>query len=153
MNKMQKQVREFHQKVVGGPTSPAPPKIRDAELRARLIMEEALETIVALLGSDRAYCLASEAAGKLFYAKSSKPDLAGVVDGCMDLLYVTLGTVEAVGVDAEPYFDEVHRTNMLKVCEPTGDPAARAAGKKGGKPDGWRPPRIAEMLEAEAAHE
>jgi hypothetical protein len=45
MNRMQAQVREFHRVILSGPTSPAEPKFRNPELRARLVLEEAIETV------------------------------------------------------------------------------------------------------------
>ena len=35
-------------------------------------------------------------------------------DACIDLIYVTLGLLVEMGVDAEPLFDEVQRSNMSK---------------------------------------
>jgi hypothetical protein len=52
------------------------------------------------------------------------------------------GTAVEFGIDIQPFFDEVHRTNMLKVGGTT-----REDGKTL-KPPGWEPPRIREMLEA-----
>lgn len=46
----------------------------------------------------------------------------------------------SLGLDIKPLFEEVHRTNMLKVGGPT-----RADGKIL-KPEGWQPPRIRELL-------
>lgn len=112
MNKMQQQLVEFHRDVI--------PAVDDPKLRATLIMEESTELCEALLRSD----------------------LVEVVDGMCDLIYVVLGTAVAFGIDLEPYFDEVHRTNMLKA---TG--SIREDGKRLKPPD-WQPPRIKEMLEA-----
>jgi predicted HAD superfamily Cof-like phosphohydrolase len=69
-------------------------------------------------------------------------DLMEMIDGMCDLLYVTFGLAEAVGiVDLQPFFDEVHRTNMLKV------PEHQDRFGKVLKGPGWEPPRIAEMLQ------
>jgi hypothetical protein len=48
-------------------------------------------------------------------------------------------------VDLEPFFAEVHRTNMAKVGGPV-----RPDGKKL-KPEGWQPPDIAGILRAQIA--
>jgi len=117
MNRMQEQIAEFHRKfghVIG--TIPA---ISRPELRIKLIREEAKEL-----------CDAIEAG-----------DLVEAVDGICDLIYVTLGAAVEFGVDIEPIFDEVHRTNMLKEGGGT-----RADGKTL-KPEGWQPPRIAELID------
>jgi predicted HAD superfamily Cof-like phosphohydrolase len=47
---------------------------------------------------------------------------------------------QLLGCDLDPFFREVHRTNMAKVGGPI-----RADGKRL-KPEGWQPPRIREML-------
>lgn len=75
------------------------------------------------------------------------------VDAIVDLLYVVHGLALAAGIQhIQPFYEEVHRCNMQKV--PYTEKAAvecRAAGKKVPigktlKPEGWEPPRIAELL-------
>lgn len=110
MNKMQQQLVEFHTKVI--------PAVDDPKLRATLIMEESTELCEALL----------------------RHDLTEVVDGMCDLIYVVLGTAVSLGIDLEPYFDEVHRTNMLKANGPLREDGKRL------KPPNWVGPRIKEML-------
>jgi Phosphoribosyl-ATP pyrophosphohydrolase len=111
MNRMQEQVREFHRRVVRQPTSPGEPKLRNATLRARLTIEEALETAAALVGRDAAI----EMVRAVVAAKSSEypeePNLALALDGVCDSIFVNLGTAEDIGVDIEPFFDEVARTS------------------------------------------
>ncbi|MGH9340425.1 MAG: hypothetical protein ACRD1R_12750 [Acidobacteriota bacterium] len=114
---MQKQVEEFHRAMgltVGGSVA-----LRNAEMRAELIREEAQETVEAI----------------------EQGDLAAAVDGLCDLIYVALGAAVTWGIDLEPVFNEVHRANMAKLGGPV-----RADGKQL-KPDGWQPPRIAEMID------
>ena len=74
-----------------------------------------------------------------------KGDLVGAIDGIVDLLYVTLGTAVAFGIDVAPFFAEVHRSNMAK----TG--GGLDAGGKVTKPPGWVAPDIAGVLEREKA--
>ena len=149
MHRAQEQVRDFCRDVVGAPTSPAPAQLRDADLRARLILEEALETVDGLCGFARANELVEEcvmrhrtkrAACKLW---RHEPDLVEAVDGLCDLIYVVYGTAEAIGIDLEPFFDEVHRSNMRKTA---GDKGDGVPGKRGHKPSGWEPPQIADLL-------
>lgn len=118
MDKSQLQVREFH-KAFDYPTSPAEPQIRHGEQRANLIAEEAIETIIALVGSARAQTVVL---GQLIEALvdasrkgETEPDLVRAIDGLCDLKYVTDGTFEDIGVDGEPFSDEVHRSNMSKI--------------------------------------
>jgi predicted HAD superfamily Cof-like phosphohydrolase len=68
-----------------------PPK--EADLRIALIEEEFRELQIALRTKD----------------------LVGIADGLCDLLYVVYGTAVQCGMDLEPLFAEVHRSNMSKV--------------------------------------
>jgi predicted HAD superfamily Cof-like phosphohydrolase len=114
---MQYQVEEFH-RAFKHPVGDAP-AIRRPELRVKLIREESKEI-----------CDAIEAG-----------DLVEAIDGVCDLLYVTIGAAVEFGVDIEPIFDEVHRSNMAKLGGPT-----REDGKTL-KPEGWRPPDIAGQID------
>ena len=118
MNRMQDQVTAFHRRF-GHPVGERPAFSRP-ELRAALIREEAKETVDAIEAGD----------------------MVGTVDGLCDLLYVVIGTAIEMGIDLEPFFDEVHRSNMDKVGGGT-----RADGKTL-KPAGWLPPRIQALLAA-----
>jgi len=113
---MQAMVRAWHEKF--GVGIGESPAIRRASLRAELIREEASETVAAI----------------------ERGDLVEAIDGMCDVLYVVFGTAIEFGVDLAPFFAEVHRTNMLKIGG-----ATREDGKIL-KPDGWEPPRIAELL-------
>jgi predicted HAD superfamily Cof-like phosphohydrolase len=66
---------------------------------------------------------------------------ADVIDGICDVMVVVNNTSNAMGLDVEPFFDEVHKTNMVKVGGPKNEFG------KALKPEGWKPPRIREMLE------
>jgi predicted HAD superfamily Cof-like phosphohydrolase len=94
MNEMQKQVREFH--VAFGVTvndKPTIPSDNDIELRKHLIQEEFAE----------------------FKNASNERDIVDIADALADLLYVVLGSCVTYGIDAEPIFNEVHRSNMTKL--------------------------------------
>lgn len=97
MNKMQRQVKAFHE-AFGHTVNDQPriPSIDDIKLRILLMQEE-------LLGK-----------GELAESMEAQ-DLIGVADGLADLLYVTIGTAVVFGIDIEPIFDEVHRSNMSKL--------------------------------------
>lgn len=144
MHKAQEQVREFH--VAMNQSVGETIAIRDAELRAFLIIEEAIETVVGIVGSKRALKMIEAEHAKIQNKigspsdPGSEPDLVEAVDGMCDLLYVTYGTAVAFGVDLESFYDEVHRANLAKA---SGE--VRADGKRL-KPPGWKPPRIKEML-------
>ena len=45
----------------------------------------------------------------------AKDDLIGIAKEMADLLYVVYGTAVSYGIDMEPVFREVHRSNMTKV--------------------------------------
>jgi len=112
----QRQVAEFHAAL--GVTIGETAAVRDAELRANLIEEEAAETVAAIRAGD----------------------LVEAIDGLCDLLYVAYGSAVSFGVDLEPFFTEIHETNLAKLG------SGRRADGKVLKGNGWRPPRIREML-------
>lgn len=93
MNIWQKNVEDFHRKY-GCPVSEKPTMIgeKDRLRRARLIVSEASE----------------------FVESADKGDILGVIDSLCDLLYVLLGTAVEFGVDLEPFFEEIHKSNMTK---------------------------------------
>lgn len=68
------------------------------------------------------------------------------IDALCDLLYFAYGCAIEMGVDLEPFFDVVHRSNMLKEGGPT-----RADGKIV-KPDGWVEPDIAAVFAQRYPH-
>lgn len=135
MYEPQKKVHEFYVKM-GSPVYPAEPKIREADLGARLILEEALETASGLVGRSEALRVVESLTSSKYQSWSMFPDLVEVVDGLCDLSYVTYGRAEAVGIDLQPYFELVHAANMQK--EPR---LIDAHGKRGYKPDGWEDPK------------
>ena len=71
-------------------------------------------------------------------------DLAGYVDGCLDLIYVVAGALLAAGVpadDAQKMWEMVHSANMAKAGGPKDE-----FGKVQ-KPAGWKAPDIGLELE------
>ena len=143
MTDMQLKVSWFNANV--GAVRGATPEMRAAELRARLILEEACETVVAMLGTMKGVSMIYDAFD--LYWKANKedphgPDMVEAVDGLCDLLYVVFGAFDAFGIDAEPFFHLVHEANMTKLDGPVDE-----HGKKM-KPPGFVPPqeRIRELL-------
>jgi len=145
MHKLQQQVRDFHREVLNQPHSPAVPQLRTPMLRARLIAEEAIEAICGLIGGAEAQNVIHELLIQVLNQRAKKgkigPNLIEALDGLGDLAVVTYGSFEAIGVDAEPFTDEIMRSNM---------------DKKGGhvdehgkqhKPPGWRDADLVGVLE------
>lgn len=141
MNKWQAAVRDFH--AATDSTIGDTPQIRDAELRARLIAEEAAETIAAL-GFEVATLIRDEKRGGIVLDiyKMGHADLIEVADGIADSIYVLLGTAVACGLDMDPIFDEVHRSNMSKL------PLTKRADGKVLKSENYTPPNLAPLVDA-----
>ena len=94
MNSMQEKVKIFHDTYgLDDPSAPSIPPARVRDLRMRLIEEESNELKEA----------------------GESGNLPHAIKELCDLLYVVLGTANAFGVDIEPFFAEVHRSNMTKV--------------------------------------
>jgi len=123
-------------------------------LRARLILEEALEACsglgvhVGLLTNRSEQSLTVEMADLEFepvIAIGDGPgkdklwvmDKAEVIDACCDTVYVCVGTLAAMGVPDLPHLAEVCRANNAKF--PNGTAITDKDGKFQ-KPAGWTPP-------------
>ena len=94
MNNEQKAVLEFHKAfncLIAN--KPAIPDVNTAKLRISLIQEELNELEKAF--ADR--------------------DIVEIADAIGDLLYVVYGSAVSCGIDAEPIFEEIQRSNMTKV--------------------------------------
>lgn len=57
--------------------------------------------------------LIAEEFGELFHA-INRDDIVNAADALADLMYVIYGAALAFGIDLEPVFAEVHRSNMSK---------------------------------------
>jgi len=99
------------------PASPVIPEAGIRRLRAALILEEALETIVALgfgvLSAD----------GRMIDMDNTslepthEPCLIEIADGCADIMVVTLGTLSACGIADDSVMAEVLDSNDSKFAE------------------------------------
>ena len=134
MHAAQADVLAFHN-AFGLTIADGPPALRDEQLRADLILEEARETAEALTGRSVKFEYGPPASSE------RGPDLIQAIDGFCDLLCVVYGAAVTIGVNLAVFWPEVHRSNMAKAGGPR-----RADGKQL-KPDGWQPPDIADLLE------
>jgi predicted HAD superfamily Cof-like phosphohydrolase len=109
-------MKQFEQEVKEAPELPDEPT---RLLRARLVLEEALEFVracgctVALSGSDGQKTAVIDEIS-VVVDPDVKPDFTEYVDGCIDQLVVTYGALNAAGVKARSAWDEVQRSNMSK---------------------------------------
>lgn len=69
-----------------------------------------------------------------------KGDLIGIADGLGDLIYTVLGTAAHHGINLEPIFEEIHRSNMTK------DRDHSLGYKLCRKGEGYTPPNLAPLL-------
>lgn len=93
-NSLQQKLVDFDDKYdIATPDTPTMPDMSIRNLRMRLIAEEVAE----------------------FHDEWLAGDLEASIKELCDLLYVTVGTANAMGIDLEPFFAEVHRSNMSKV--------------------------------------
>jgi predicted HAD superfamily Cof-like phosphohydrolase len=127
------------------------PDIRMTELRAKLIMEEAVETCAAMgFGVSATIYDGDPAMDDItgqrtpivgaWWKHFEGPDFPEAIDGLCDLIYVVVGSAAAWGIDLDPFFAEVQRANMEKLQGPK-----REDGKQL-KPEGWRPPDMERVL-------
>lgn len=125
MTDEQSMVEEFHRKFdILVHASPAIPNGSTKELRMRLIQEEFDELKEALADDD----------------------LVAVAKELADLLYVVYGTAVSYGIDMEPVFQEVHRSNLSKVG------GFKRADGKWVKPPTYSPASLEPILNAQQEH-
>lgn len=122
IREVQQAVREFHDAFDLGHGDERAPAVRNAELRIELIREE----------FEKEFIPAVEAG-----------DVVAATDAILDLVFVAVGAAVEFGVDLEPCWQEVVRTNMAKRG------GHKRADGKWIKPPDWQPPNIAALLEAQ----
>ena len=79
-----------------------------AELYLKLIIEECNET------EDAMSFLRSHMLSNLLSIDAQHQMIADVADGAIDTIYVCLGLLHSLGLDPQPLWDEVQRSNMSK---------------------------------------
>jgi predicted HAD superfamily Cof-like phosphohydrolase len=123
MRNEQAMVDEFHRKFsILAQATPTDLNEETKRLRVRLIEEEFDELKEAMVGGD----------------------LAAVAKEMADLLYVVYGTAVSYGIDMDPVFREVHRSNMSKVG------GYKREDGKWVKPATYSPARIEPILAEQA---
>lgn len=117
-------------------------------LRAKLILEECLETIYEGLGVTVSLNLGSYGTAQIsitqcdFETHDSDINLVELIDGCCDIKVVTTGTLSACGVPDLLFQEEVDQNNLDKF----GPGGYRREDGKWVKPPEHKPPRIEEIL-------
>lgn len=126
------------------PTKPTVPDRQTLQLRARLIYEEAKEFIAA------AGCVIEN--DVVLTDLEIEPDLVEMADAIGDILVVTYGAANALGVDAESIFNEVHRSNLTKLWDgPNGPEVRKREDGKVIKPPTYSPADIKGELVRQSA--
>ena len=118
MDKYQEWVKDFHYKYgITVNEKPTIPDEKTRKLRMILIEEEFKEFIEA----------------------TQSGNIVQIADAIVDLMYIAYGSAVSYGIDVEPIFHEVHRSNMTK------EGNMREDGKvlKG---NGWKPPNVESLL-------
>lgn len=154
MTKEQQLVREFMLKAGQEcPSKPTIPDLKTRKLRARLMLEEVLETINDGLGLE-VLCETGSPEGKVYvnidgieFLEDGPGDLVELADGLGDQMYVAYcGTGLACGIDMEPVFEEIDRSNKSKFIDGYVD-----EGGKYRKGPSFRPPDIKTIIEKQSA--
>ena len=70
------------------------------------------------------------------------------LDALIDIMVVTVGAVQSLGVDGEGAWKEVMSTNFAKIDSLTGRVRKREDGKVM-KPTGWQPPELSKYINKE----
>lgn len=138
MNKIQQNVREFHEKA--GQLINDKPTIVDSKtaiLRVRLLLEEVLEFAeasgVEILTKEGDNLDTEAMNGELTFSHTGKADLIEIADALGDINYVSAGAAICYGIDMEPIDEEIHKNNMLKFENCTKDESGKVIKNKNHK--------------------
>jgi predicted HAD superfamily Cof-like phosphohydrolase len=151
MSKLSDQVREFH-RVFDSPTADKPtvPTDERVRFRLRILAEEFVELLEASLAVDRIDLVeVTHGLSQVIDDMPVRVDLIEVADALADIDYLSEGMRLEFGIDGDPVANEIHRSNLAKVC-PDGTVHRRDDGKIL-KPDGWTPPDIDGVLAKQGA--
>lgn len=123
------------------PSYTIPPDLKSRELLAKLILEEALETVQALgfhvdVNAPE-YGESNKHVVTITNGNQKELDIYDIIDGCCDTIYVSVGCLVAMGVPDLPHLREVCRANDGKF--PNGEAIINEYGKYQ-KPVGWKGP-------------
>lgn len=150
MKHLQQDIKQFmlasNQECPEKPTL-ATPEIRT--LRAKLILEEAIEQCVALgfspFMSGEGFKSLVDHDTVITLIANRDANLIEIADGIADQVYVSVGTAIALGIDMQPIWDLVQRANMDKF----GPGSWKRDDGKQMKPPGWVSPNEAIAKEIE----
>ncbi|QDH83836.1 hypothetical protein Axy16_040 [Achromobacter phage vB_AxyS_19-32_Axy16] len=136
----QKAVNLFNERILQVPTGTYEEVswIEDRRLQPRLLDGVRMHARISHLQEEQLELAQAYIAG----------DICEVADGLMDLIYIALGTLSEMHVDASRVFHAVHQANMAKV---NGTVAKRpnAGNHDAVKPEGWKAPDIHKAIYGE----
>lgn len=144
-------VLAFHRGVieVEPPAKPCVPEEKIVRRRMRLIAEEFFEVLKSVFPEAKHDPLDHYEEYTMRYIAETPIDvnLPNLMKELADLAYVGEGGFLDFGVDSRPVHTAVHQTNMTKKGGPV-----REDGKTG-RPEGWVPPDMAGIIEAQERSE
>lgn len=126
-------------------SSPGIPDRDRVELRISLIEEEVNKELIAALHRVRQVSDVIRNSDVDTVVNWKTKSLVEIADGIADSIYVLIGTALEFGIPLDDVWDKVQESNMDKVDPATGKVRKREDGKVL-KPEGWKPPDIAEVI-------
>lgn len=153
MTDHQLDVEEMHHKMgKHTPYVPTPPSPEESVVRARLVMEEALELCDALgvtvqVADHTVYKLDKSLKGLQLFADRTvnQSNLADIAKECADVIVVTTGTASVCGIKMKPVQEAVDANNLAKF----GPGGYLDSNGKWQKPPGHKKPDIMSILKSQ----